>query len=333
MAHTDRPFVWRSSAKSDFLTSSFPPPVTGHRDFSIVFCSTYINHVLLCSKHQPTTSGTSVPMVSSIFDDPNGSISFDTIDNNDEEEENLFANTAVQDPCHAAALSENPTTLETRDSLCSPGKKKSPSSPGPLLPPESIHLFQDPDQILNELFLPSSCSDSPSEPLESPLYPGYLTPEQERDRTDEDRVWDLDGMGLTQGYIKFYCPNPYCNVLVICDGPFDAIFDLTHCDLGKVEKKHFFLTLYLSLASSLADRTTQPREVEKGERQWNWLETDLVESSNSIRRYCRRITDCFLTFSFPGLAKRLTSLSPFNCISRNWSRPIWLYRAYLRLLC
>ena len=51
MAHTDRPFVWRSSAKSDFLTSSFPPPVTGHRDFSIVFCSTYINHVLLLSLH------------------------------------------------------------------------------------------------------------------------------------------------------------------------------------------------------------------------------------------------------------------------------------------
>lgn len=171
------------------------------------------------------------------FDDPNDSISFDTINNNDDEE-NLFANTAVHGPCHAAAaadaMNELPATLETRDSSCSTDRKKS-SSPAPLLSPESSQLFQDPNQVLNDLFLPSSSSNSPSEPLDPPLYPGYLTPEQARDRTDKDRIWDLDAMGLSERDFNFVCPSPLYKVPVVCDGPFDATFSLGRCDLGKIE--------------------------------------------------------------------------------------------------
>lgn len=180
------------------------------------------------------------------FVDSDDSISFDTIDDNDDEEKNLFAKNAVHGPCHAAvatdAMSDLFTTLETRDSSCSPNPKKSSSSPpAPLLFPESVQLFKDPNQVLNDLLLPSS-SNSPSEHLEPLRYPGYLTPEQASDRTPEDRVWDLDAMGLKLRDYKFVCPSPLYKVPVVCDGPFDATSSLGGCDIGKMGIFFFFWT-------------------------------------------------------------------------------------------
>lgn len=174
----------------------------------------------------------------------------------------LLANNVPQSHCNAAADASD-FTLEARDGgqSCTTQQNRRSS---PILSPETLQLFQDPTTGLNNLVSPSkqknqgpSGSGEPPNPVNQPLYPGYLPDDNPHIKTAEELKWDLEDIGVGSRENDFYCLHGYYKVPVCCDGPVRYLGDISECDACKISwpktktKKNIHTSVDCSIDSSV----------------------------------------------------------------------------------